>query len=89
MRVPNTILRATITALLFCYGCFTPRGDSNLEVTLEVSMIDIIRQLSGEPGDTALNKSLMSAEIKHQNSDKDFIHLFSKIDEYSALFRYA
>lgn len=57
------------------------RGGMN--VTLEVSVADIIRNMSNFSTDSAFNKALNNALIAHNTSQKDFVTLF--YDEYKAV----
>jgi SecD/SecF fusion protein len=65
-----------------------------MNIILEISVTDVIRNLSSNPTDTTLNKALAAAKKAQANSSKDFVLLFG--EEYekiapgtslSALFR--
>jgi len=49
-----------------------------MNVTLEVSMVDIIKTMSGNSKDSTFNKALNMAVKKQQNSQKDFVTLFDE-----------
>ncbi len=47
-----------------------------MNVTMEVSMVDLIRALSGYNTDPTFNKAIAEAQAKSVNSQKDFVDLF-------------
>jgi SecD/SecF fusion protein len=49
-----------------------------MNVTLEVSLIDLIRALSGYSSDETFNKAIANAQIMQRNSQEDFVTLFGK-----------
>ena len=49
-----------------------------MNVTLEVSMIDILKTMSGHSKDSTFNKAISLAEQKHKNSKSDFVTLFAE-----------
>ena len=52
------------------------RGGMN--VTLEVSVVDLIRAMSKNSNDTAFNKAILLATQKQKNSQKDYVTLFAE-----------
>lgn len=52
------------------------RGGMN--VTLEVSVVDLIRAMSKNSNDSAFNKALQVANQKMKNSQKDYVTLFAE-----------
>jgi SecD/SecF fusion protein len=54
-----------------------------MNVTLEISVPDIIRALSNNSKDETFNKALTNAAIREKSSQKDFIDLF--VEEYHKL----
>lgn len=52
-----------------------------MNVTLEVSLDDLVRSMSNNPRDPALNKAINEANIAKANSDANFITLFGEIFE--------
>ncbi|MBN2486898.1 MAG: protein translocase subunit SecDF [Bacteroidales bacterium] len=55
-----------------------------MNIILEISVTDVIRNLSSNPADTTLNKALALARKMEQNSSEDFIVLFGKAFEQVA-----
>ena len=49
-----------------------------MNVTLEVSMVDIIKTMSGNSKDSTFNKAIKLAVRKQQNSQNDFVTLFAQ-----------
>ncbi|MFZ4739924.1 MAG: protein translocase subunit SecDF [Bacteroidales bacterium] len=49
-----------------------------MNVTLEVSMVDILKTMSGHSKDSTFNKAINLAEQKHKNSKSDFVTLFAE-----------
>ncbi|GAA4464540.1 protein translocase subunit SecDF [Nemorincola caseinilytica] len=49
-----------------------------MNVTLEVSLNDLVRSMSNNPRDAALNKAINDANIAKANSDANFITLFGQ-----------
>lgn len=49
-----------------------------MNVTLEVSMVDIIRTMSGHSKDSTFNKAIEMALQKQKNSQTDFVTLFAE-----------
>jgi SecD/SecF fusion protein len=60
-----------------------------MNIILEISVTDVIRNLSSSPNDTTLNKALAQAKHMQASSSKDFIILFGeefeKIDPTASL----
>jgi len=54
-----------------------------MNVTLEISVPDIIRALSNHSKDETFNKALSNAVLRQQSSQKDYIDLF--VEEYKKL----
>jgi len=54
-----------------------------MNVTLEISVADIIRALSNNSKDVNFNKALVNAALKQKSSKSDYIDLF--VDEYKKL----
>ncbi len=52
-----------------------------MNVTLEVSLNDLVRSMSNNPRDPALNKAINDANIEKANSDANFITLFGQVFE--------
>jgi len=52
-----------------------------MNVTLEVSLDDLVRSMSNNPRDAALNKAIAGANVAKANSDANFITLFGEIFE--------
>ena len=52
-----------------------------MNVTLEVSLDDMVRSMSNNPKDLALNKAIKSANDKKANSEANFITLFAQTYE--------
>ena len=52
-----------------------------MNVTLEVSLDDMVRSMSNNPKDIALNKAISAANAKKANSEANFITLFSEAYE--------
>jgi SecD/SecF fusion protein len=52
-----------------------------MSVTLEVSLDDLVRSMSNNPRDAALNKAIADANIAKANSEANFITLFGEIFE--------
>jgi SecD/SecF fusion protein len=52
-----------------------------MNVTLEVSLDDLVRSMSNNPRDPALNKAINSANTAKANSDANFITLFGQMFE--------
>lgn len=50
-----------------------------MNVTLEVSLDDLVRSMSNNPRDAALNKAIADANVAKANSDANFITLFGEI----------
>jgi SecD/SecF fusion protein len=50
-----------------------------MNVTLEVSLDELVRSMSNNPRDAALNKAINDASIARANSDANFITLFGEI----------
>lgn len=50
-----------------------------MNVTLEVSLDDLVRSMSNNPKDAALNRAINDANISKANSDANFITLFGEI----------
>ncbi len=50
-----------------------------MNVTLEVSLDDLVRSMSNNPRDAALNKAIADANIQKANSEANFITLFGEI----------
>ena len=50
-----------------------------MNVTLEVSLDDLVRSMSNNPHDAALNKAIADANTQKANSEADFIQLFGEI----------
>ena len=50
-----------------------------MNVTLEVSLDDLVRSMSNNPRDAALNKAIADANVRKANSDANFITLFGEI----------
>lgn len=50
-----------------------------MNVTLEVSLDDLVRSMSNNPRDPALNKAIFDANVQKANSDANFITLFGDI----------
>ncbi len=49
-----------------------------MNVTLEVSMVDILKTMSGHSKDSTFNKAINLAIQKHKNSKTDFVSLFAE-----------
>lgn len=49
-----------------------------MNIILEISVTDVIRNLSSSPSDTTLNKALAAAKAMQASSQKDFIVLFGE-----------
>ncbi len=49
-----------------------------MNVTLEVSVVDLIRSLSNNSSDPTFNKAIEEATIMQKNSQKDFVTLFGE-----------
>jgi SecD/SecF fusion protein len=49
-----------------------------MNVTMEVSVVDIIRNMSSNPADVTLNKAIDLAAVMEQSSQEDFVTLFGK-----------
>ena len=49
-----------------------------MNVTLEVSMVDILKTMSGHSKDSTFNKAINIALEKHKNSKSDFVTLFAE-----------
>lgn len=49
-----------------------------MNVTMEVSVIDLIKSMSGNNPDPTFNKALEAAQQMQQNSQEDFVTLFGK-----------
>jgi SecD/SecF fusion protein len=49
-----------------------------MNVTLEVSLDDLIRSMSNNPNDALLNKAIADANVAKQNSQSNFITLFGE-----------
>jgi SecD/SecF fusion protein len=49
-----------------------------ISVTLDVALNDLIKNLSNNPGDSALLKGIAEAQRRKTNSDKNFIDLFAE-----------
>ena len=47
-----------------------------ISVTLDVSLVDLLKSLSNNPADPALTKALQTATAQKANSDADYISLF-------------
>jgi len=52
-----------------------------MNVTLDVSLDDLVRSLSNNPQDTALNKAIETATKNKANSDRDYARLFREAFE--------
>lgn len=50
-----------------------------MNVTLEVSLDDLVRSMSNNPRDAALNRAIANANIRKANSEANFITLFGEI----------
>src|SRR5688572_13821111 len=49
-----------------------------MNVTLEVSVPDLLRAMSNNSQDSAFNKAIASANIKHRTSQKNYIDIFAE-----------
>ena len=49
-----------------------------MNVTLEVSMVDILKTMSGHTADPTFNKAIDLAVVKHRTSKADFVTLFAE-----------
>ena len=49
-----------------------------MNVTLEVSLYDLVRSMSNNPRDPALNKAIADANVEKANSEANFITLFGE-----------
>ncbi len=49
-----------------------------MNIILEISVTDVIRNLSSNPTDTTLNRALANAKIRQASSSADFIDLFGE-----------
>ncbi len=49
-----------------------------MNVTLEVSMVDILKTMSGNSKDSTFNKAINLALVKQKSSQKDFVTLFAE-----------
>ncbi len=49
-----------------------------MNVTLEISMVDILKTMSGHSSDSTFNKAINLAVQKHKNSKSDFVTLFAE-----------
>jgi SecD/SecF fusion protein len=78
MRVYKTILSTIFSVLIFCGGCFSPKGDFNLELTFGIPEDDIIYDLSDKSTDPVFIESMRLAREKQKSSDKDFVSLFKE-----------
>ncbi len=54
-----------------------------MNIILEISVTDVIRNLSSNPKDTTLNRALLNAQLLQASSSKDFVDLFG--EEYNRL----
>lgn len=54
-----------------------------MNVTLEVSLVDLIRSMANNSNDATFNKALQNAVAAQANSQKDFVSLF--VDEFQKL----
>ena len=52
-----------------------------MNVTLDVSLDDLIKSMSNNPTDSALNAAIQTADVRKANSDADFVTLFGKAFE--------
>jgi SecD/SecF fusion protein len=52
-----------------------------MNIILEISVTDVIRNLSSAPADPSLNKALARAKVMQANSNDDFIDLFGQAFE--------
>ena len=54
-----------------------------MNVTMEVSLVDLIRSMANNSNDPTFNKALVNAQAAQANSQKDFVSLF--VDEFQKL----
>ncbi|MEY4595233.1 MAG: hypothetical protein RIQ47_1643 [Bacteroidota bacterium] len=54
-----------------------------MNVTLEVSLVDLVRSMANNSNDATFNKALQNAVAAQANSQKDFVSLF--VDEFQKL----
>lgn len=54
-----------------------------MNVTMEVSLVDLIRSMANNSNDPTFNKALENAQAAQSNSQKDFVTLF--VDEFQKL----
>lgn len=54
-----------------------------MNVTMEVSLVDLIRSMANNSNDPTFNKALANAQTAQANSQKDFVSLF--VDEFQKL----
>lgn len=54
-----------------------------MNVTMEVSLVDLIRSMANNSNDGTFNKALANAQAAQANSQKDFVSLF--VDEFQKL----
>jgi SecD/SecF fusion protein len=76
MSTKKLILSIVIAAFVFCGGCFSPKGGFNMELTLEVPVSGILKNLSNNNNDTTFLKALALTEERQKQSTAGFIQLF-------------
>ena len=54
-----------------------------MNVTMEVSLVDLIRSMSNYSSDPTFNKALLNAQAAQSNSQKDYVTLF--VEEFQKL----
>jgi len=75
----NKLILTAITALLILSGgCFSPKGDFDMNVTLEMSAADVLTILSDNCTDSIFLAALGRAGELHKNTESDFISLFGE-----------
>jgi SecD/SecF fusion protein len=78
MKTPLRIFIAIIVALQLCGGCYSPAGEYNAEFTLQVPVIKVIRDLSGNSRDSIFIESMRLAKEKQDKRNWDFVTLFGE-----------
>jgi len=78
MKSQFRVIIAIIIAIQLTGGCYSPQGEYNAEFTLEVPVINVIKDLSGNSRDSVFIESLRLALEKQETRNWDFVTLFGE-----------
>lgn len=81
MSIRKVILATSVMIFIFCQGCFGPKGDINMDLTLEVSEEKILGDLADHNKDSIFVTALARAHKMQPQSASDFTTLFGQAFE--------